>query len=110
MQKEGVYFEPGSNARLAGKLQLHERLRMDEEGRPGLQVFRTCRDFIRTLPALVYDPHAVEDVNTAGEDHIYDETRYFLQTCPVGAPEPANRPHAFDPLAEPPRRPHWMAL
>lgn len=110
MQKEGVYFEPGSNARLAGKLQLHERLRMDEEGRPGLQVFRTCRDFIRTLPALVYDPHAVEDVNTAGEDHIYDETRYFLQTCPVGAPEPAIRPHAFDPLAEPPRRPHWMAL
>ncbi|MFR2151029.1 MAG: hypothetical protein ACLS7Z_11250 [Christensenellales bacterium] len=68
----------GDNTRLPGKMQLHERLKFDEEGRPMLYVFENCRDFRRTIPALVYDARKPEDIDTAGEDHIYDETRYFL--------------------------------
>lgn len=45
-----------------------------------LHVFSTCRHFIRTVPALVYSERSVEDVDTAQEDHIYDETRYALMT------------------------------
>lgn len=83
MEREGVYFQRADNARISGKLQLHGRLRFDGRGRAGLYVFGHCRDFIRTVPALAYDPARVEDVDTRGEDHIYDETRYFLMERPV---------------------------
>lgn len=81
----GVYFLPGDHARLAGKLQLHERLRFDASGRPGLQVFSTCRGLIRTLPALPLSALNPEDVDTAAEDHAYDEARYFLMMNPLPA-------------------------
>lgn len=47
-----------------------------------LQVFDTCRHFIRTLPSLVYDEKRVEDIDTDQEDHIYDECRYVLMENP----------------------------
>ena len=84
MEHEGVYFEPGDNARIAGKMQLHRRLRFDENGRAGLYVFDTCSHFIRTVPALTYGRVNVEDVDTSQEDHIYDETRYLCMEFPVG--------------------------
>ena len=95
----GVVFRKGDNTRLAGKMQLHERLKFGEDGRPMLYVFSDCRDFIRTLPALAYDPLRVEDVDTQGEDHIYDETRYFLMSRPL-APRIAVRRtrKGFNPL------------
>ena len=68
---------------MPGKMQLHERLRFGEDGRPMMYVFSTCKDFIRTIPTLCYDEHKVEDIDTAGEDHIYDETRYFLMSRPI---------------------------
>lgn len=43
---------------------------------PGLYVVDTCRDFIRTVPVLPRDPKKPDDINTASEDHIADETRY----------------------------------
>jgi len=97
--QKGVFFRPGDNTRLAGKMELHERLRFDETGKARLYVFSSCRDFIRTLPALPYSSHAVEDVDTAAEDHIYDETRYFCMARPVCAPKPKkNRSTAYDPF------------
>ncbi len=40
--------------------------------------FKTCREAIRTIPALVYDSIRVEDVDTKGDDHIADEVRYGI--------------------------------
>ena len=80
-----MYFEKGDHERIAGLAQVHERLKFGEDGRPRLYVFNTCRDFIRTMPSLVYDEHKVEDVNTEGEDHIYDECRYACMMNPVPA-------------------------
>lgn len=88
MEKYGIYFDKGDHARLAGKMQLHYRMAFDKEGYPMLYVFRTCKDFIRTIPALVYDDTKVEDIDTGGEDHIYDETRYFLMTNPIASKVP----------------------
>lgn len=79
----GVYFSPGDNTRLAGKNNFHEYLKFNQTGHPKLYVFNTCKDFIRTIPSLVYDDHKVEDINTEGEDHIYDETRYMLMDRPL---------------------------
>lgn len=97
----GVIFRKGDNTRLAGKMQLHERLKFDEDGRPMLYVFNTCRDFIRTIPALAYDDKKVEDIDTAGEDHIYDETRYFLMARPIAPRKEAEKKkeRAFNPLS-----------
>ena len=96
-----VFFTKGDNTRMAGKMQLHERLKFDEDGRPMLYVFDTCRDFIRTIPALAYDTKKVEDIDTAGEDHIYDETRYFLMSRPIPPRKPAEKKpeRVFNPLA-----------
>lgn len=44
--------------------------------KPGLYVFDTCRDFIRTVPMLPRDEKKPDDVDTKAEDHIGDETRY----------------------------------
>lgn len=88
----GVIFRKGDNTRLPGKMQLHERLKFDEDGRPMLYVFNTCRDFIRTIPSLVYDVHKPEDIDTKGEDHIYDETRYFLMSRPIAPRRAVEKP------------------
>lgn len=98
----GVVFRKGDNTRLPGKLQLHERLKFGQDGRPMMYVFDTCRDFIRTIPTLSYDVRKVEDIDTAGEDHIYDETRYFLMSRPLAPKKAAEKPkhRRFDPLAD----------
>ncbi len=81
--KCGIYFQQGDNERIPGWLQLHYRLRFDEHGRPMMYIFKTCRDFIRTVPSLVYSELRVEDVDTTQEDHIADETRYFCMMRPI---------------------------
>jgi hypothetical protein len=78
-----VYFTKGDNKRLPGWMQVHYRMAFDEGGKPMLYVFRGCKSFIRTLPGLQYDEHAVEDVDTDGEDHIADETRYMCMARPI---------------------------
>lgn len=81
--QRGVYFEHGDNARLAGLAQFHERLRFNKDGFPKLQVFKNCKQFIRTIPALPYSLTDVEDVDTQSEDHIFDATKYFLMASPL---------------------------
>lgn len=76
MEQQGVYFAKADHARISGKMQIHNRLAFDADGRAMLYVFRGCVHFIRTVPALVYSQIDVEDVDTSGEDHIYDEARY----------------------------------
>ena len=65
----GVLFNKGDHARLPGKMQIHERLRFDETGRPKLQVFNTCKEFLRTFPTLPYSTKKPEDVDSDAEDH-----------------------------------------
>lgn len=98
MQQEGVYFLPAENARLPGLMQVHRRLAFDENGVAGVQVFSTCRDSIRTLPSLCYDPQKCEDVDTAAEDHIYDEWRYLFMAHPLPALKPKPRLRKYSPL------------
>lgn len=96
----GVYFEPGDNKRLPGWMQLHYRLAFDDNGIPMLYVFRTCRNFIRTVPTLKYDEHKPEDIDTTQEDHCGDMVRYVAQSRPMTPPK-AETPkvRGFDPLS-----------
>lgn len=99
MERQRVYFERGDHARIDGKMQVHHRLAFDEEGIPMLYVFNTCKHFIRTVPNLVYDEKNVEDIDTDGEDHIYDELRYVCMKNPI-APRlrPVQTEKPYDPL------------
>lgn len=100
MEKRGVHFLPAENARLPGKMQVHEKLAFDPEGRPGMQAFKTCRHFIRTVPALTYDPYRVEDVDTRCEDHAYDAMRYFLTVSPKARKVKPIKVPVYDPLED----------
>ena len=75
---EGVMLTQADNNRLNGVRRVHEMLRVRDDGKPGLLVFRSCVNLIRTLPALPYDETHVEDVDTDAEDHAYDALRYGL--------------------------------
>lgn len=85
-----VWFRRADNRRVArrgamgGWDQLRARLKGTDDGRPMLYVFSTCRDLIRTLPALQHDGTNPEDVDTEGEDHAPDEARYAAMSRPYG--------------------------
>lgn len=46
---------------------------------PGLYVTEKCDQFLRTFPVLPRDSKKLDDVDTEAEDHIADETRYFIR-------------------------------
>ena len=89
MAKHGtpVSFRRADNSRVAkvgaigGWDQVRARLIGDGE-RPMIYFFSTCRDTIRTLPALQHDQAKPEDVDTESEDHAPDEIRYACMSRP----------------------------
>ena len=87
MARRGVHFRRADNARVAqrgalgGWDQLRARL-VGEGGRPGIYLFSTCADTIRTLPALQHDAARPEDVDSQAEDHAADEVRYACMSRP----------------------------
>lgn len=87
MAQEGVYFTKAFNSRILGKMQFHYRLAFNSDGYPMYYVFKTCVNFIRQIPSLVYSEIDVEDIDTDQEDHIYDEARYAMCTHMISAPK-----------------------
>lgn len=83
MSKYGVYFVPGDHERIPGWMQCHYRLQFDEQGYSRFYVTTDCPQFIRTIPLMMYDDHAVEDLDSDLEDHIADEWRYAMMSRPI---------------------------
>jgi hypothetical protein len=83
----GVYFRAADNKRVAtagamgGWDQLRSRLK-GEEDKPMLYLFSNCTHTIRTLPMMQHDPVRAEDMDSDGEDHACDETRYACMSRP----------------------------
>jgi hypothetical protein len=99
MERERVIFSRGDNSRIAGKMQLHYRLRFNERGIPMLYVFSNCVNFIRTIPALIYSERDAEDVDTKQEDHAFDACRYGIMENALSPPKAEPRkPLPDDPL------------
>lgn len=98
MERCGVFFNKGDHTRLAGLMQFHYRLAFDAYGMPMFYCFRSCKQFIRTIPLLLYDDKHVEDIDTSLEDHIYDETRYVFMDHPLNPRKNIKRYAASDPL------------
>ena len=81
--KHGIWFVKGINDRIAGWMQVHERLKFDKNGYAMMYFFDTCKAIIRTMPMMMYDEHRVEDLDTTLEDHACDEVRYFCMMRPI---------------------------
>lgn len=82
-EKYQVYFSPADHSRLNGWMQCHYRLAFDEQNKPMVYFFNTCRHAIRTLPLLMYSPTKMEDLDTTQEDHFADSFRYFCMARPI---------------------------
>lgn len=68
--------------RKAGKIQVHERLKVRETGRPKLQIFSTCTNLIKEIIGIPLAKNDNEDVDTTVDDHAYDALRYLVMSRP----------------------------
>ena len=68
--------------RIQGKVQIHEYLKVQQSGRPRLQIFNTCPNLIRELQSIPLDKNNPEDVDTHAPDHAYDALRYLIMSRP----------------------------
>ena len=108
----GVPLIPADSARVSGWQRVREALAPEADGKPELLIFETCRNLIRTLPALTYDAHDCEDVSDACEDHAPEALRYGLMSRPRPAREERRKPaRRYDPLdSTPPAVPGFRGL
>ena len=90
--KSSVVWQKGNNQRVkrdkakGGWDHMRDRLLGEDTGdgveRPMIYWFGTCTNSIRTIPSLMHDDNNPEDVDTNGEDHAADETRYACMSRP----------------------------
>ncbi len=68
--------------RIQGKIQIHEYLKLQQNGRPKIQIFNNCPNLIRELQSIPLDKNNPEDVDTKASDHAYDALRYLIMSRP----------------------------
>jgi len=82
LQKAGHKLRRADKNRIQGKIQIHEFLKVKENGRPKLQIFNTCPNLIRELQSIPLSKTNPEDVDTHASDHAYDALRYLIMSRP----------------------------
>jgi hypothetical protein len=86
MISRGCRWRPSdrsAGSRVAGKNELHRRLKVDDETfEAQIVFFNTCRNLISQLPIIPLDKKNPEDIDTKSEDHLYDSLRYGIMTRP----------------------------
>jgi len=80
--KAGHKLRRADKNRVAGKIQIHEYLKVQQSGRPKIQIFNTCPNLIRELQSIPLDKSNPEDVDTHAPDHAYDALRYLIMARP----------------------------
>ena len=85
----GVSFTKTPNDRETGWLAIKELLRVGQNGKARLHIFRTCPRLIACIPALQYDPQKPNDVATEPHDitHAPDALRGFAIYCARPTPK-----------------------
>ena len=96
LQRPADNTRVGKSGAMGGWDQMRVRIDGEDEKRPMLVVFSTCKDFIRTVPVLQHDPSRPEDLDTSAEDHVGDETRYACLSRPWVASKPRQKQAEVD--------------
>ncbi len=78
-----LHFSRADHERVAGwqrmRMMLQEAAKEYPEG-PGMWVWNTCTDWIRTVPTIGRDERNHDDIDSKSEDHCADETRYMAMS------------------------------
>ena len=86
MNQKGCRWRPSDRSRgsrVAGKNEIHRRLKVDEfTDKPQLVFMNNCTNTIAQIPSIPLDKKNPEDVDTHAEDHLYDALRYGIMTRP----------------------------
>jgi len=82
LSRAGHKLRRADKNRIQGKIQIHERLKLNDKGRPKLQIFKSCPNLIREIQSIPIDPSRPEDVDTKASDHAYDALRYLVMSRP----------------------------
>lgn len=72
-------------SRMQARLKDHDAPNDRLRDRPMIRWMKRCAAPIRTLPVLRPDPNDRDDVDTKGEDHAWDDTRYMCLARPMRA-------------------------
>jgi len=84
-----IYLSKGDPSREQKIKQFRERLVIPRDvagnqiDRPMMQIYETCKHFLRTIPALSMDDKNPEDIDTEQEDHVYDESCHICMARPI---------------------------
>jgi hypothetical protein len=111
----GLFCVKGNNDRINGWMRMKELMYWDDQGvKPRLFVLDNCEYFKESIPTLVHDDKRPEDLDTNGEDHPADATRYWLMhTTGFSQRQPAPRTELeteFDKLWDPVQEHDWAAM
>lgn len=85
-RKKKITLHPADPNRELKMRQFHNRLAVPDNypaESPMVLIYRTCTEFIRTLPDLVVDPNRIEDLADGQEDHCYDEAAQIFMARPI---------------------------
>lgn len=80
----GCQWARADNKRIPGWNQIHARFQANP---PMLYFSDACEHTIRCISSVQHDENKPEDLDTEGEDHIVDETRYACNSRPILAAE-----------------------
>lgn len=93
--KEKLFLSVGDPSRALKIRQFHERLKIPVDvdgqvnGLPMMLIYSTCEQFIRTIPIIVTHKNNVEEIDSTGEDHIFDEACHICMARPLSLRTPA---------------------
>jgi hypothetical protein len=71
---------------------LRERPAATGDTTAGIVWFDTCFNAVRTIPEQIYSTTHLEDLDTDGEDHCSDDTRYGLVSMKTRPSDPDTEP------------------
>ncbi len=80
----GIRGSPGDPKRALKIRQFRERTKIPGDGQmPMMLINRADSHFFRTVSSLITDPNNIEDIDTSGEDHVYDEVALMCMARPL---------------------------
>lgn len=92
MSEMGVWWEKATKNRLQSTQQLLHRLKDRSAEFPGIRFFDTCRDTIRTIPAIGTSDKEPELPEDGGDDHWLDAVLYACMSRQGRVAEDESRP------------------
>lgn len=82
LAENGCHYREADNKRINGWQQIRSRL-IGEDGKPLIYFTKDCKNLLRTLPIMQYDPSKPEDLDSDLEDHAVDTLRYVCMSRPI---------------------------